>query len=98
MLTKQERIELSQKIYENLEKTMDSLYGRWSCEKEYEDIKDYGEVIKKIIEPMGATFLRMKKRPFSFEYSLPQSEDSTKIGTAYVVFINSTQYGYKKLF
>lgn len=40
------------------------LYRRWQDEKQYEDINEYGDAIKKVLPKKGVTFLRMSKRPF----------------------------------
>ncbi len=51
--------------------TLGNLYGRWLDEQEYEDIKDYGDVIKKTL-PEGLTMLKMTKRPFGFQCEAPE--------------------------
>lgn len=59
--------------------TMFNLYQRWQDEKEYEDIKDYGEVVRPMVEAQGATFLRMNKRPFGFKYILGEMTFEHKV-------------------
>lgn len=57
------RSEIWKKV--NTEKNADLLMGlreRWECEKEYEDIADYLEVIKKHIPEA----YKIYKRPFGF--------------------------------
>jgi hypothetical protein len=49
------------------------LYGRWQDEKEYEDIKDYGEAFTK---RTGYPIIRMLKRPMTFVFSHPKVPDS----------------------
>jgi hypothetical protein len=77
------------KMCSALQETFENLYYRWQDEKEYEDIKDYGEVIKKAL-PEGFPFLQMNKRPFSFDF---------QIGTpaVYQMFIKGRNLGWPRL-
>lgn len=44
------------------------LYERWLDEREYEDIDQYGDVLKKQL-PAGFTLTKMTKRPFGFKFA-----------------------------
>ncbi len=60
-----------------------NLSDRWADEREYEDIADYAVPIKAAL-PAGFELLRMKKRPFGFEFS---------IGTGAVYLVAATAQG-----
>lgn len=45
------------------------LAGRWLDEKDFEDINDYGNVIRGNL-PEGFTLSAMTKRPFGFKFSI----------------------------
>ena len=72
-----------------LEPLMLSLYARWADEKDFENINDYAEPIKKAL-PRGFKFLKMSKRPFGFKFS---------IGTeaVYAVFVTSKTYSWVRV-
>ncbi len=76
-------------LFDNLLPKMERLYSRWLDEGEYEDIKDYGEVIRPDVEKIGGVFKKMSKRPFGFTYTLD--------GAEYQVTINSRTYKYKRV-
>lgn len=46
-----------------------NLYDRWQDEKDYEDINEYGDVIKGKL-PEGFKLQEMTKRPFGFKFNL----------------------------
>lgn len=48
--------------------TFDNLATRWADEKEYEDIADYGDVLKSIM-PAGCVYVGMSKSPFGVDFS-----------------------------
>jgi len=52
-------------IWERLENTMANLAARWQDESEYEDIRDYQNVIQQQL-PEGTVIERMVPRPFGF--------------------------------
>ncbi len=60
-----------------------NLSDRWADEREFEDIADYAVPIKAAF-PAGFELLRMKKRPFGFEFS---------IGTGAVYLVAATARG-----
>lgn len=66
----------------DLLKSMDSLAGRWSCEKEYEDWNDYHKVITDKFAAVGAEVLRTTKRPFGAVVAI-QGMDNIKIFLKY---------------
>jgi hypothetical protein len=45
------------------------LKARWSCEREFEDINDYGKVIARKL-PSGFKLEKMTKAPFGFHFSI----------------------------
>jgi hypothetical protein len=77
------------KFWRDNQEILENLYCRWQDEKEYEDIKDYGEVIRPKVEKIGGKFLKMLKRPFGYNFQLG--------GATYRIYVNSTTYGYKRL-
>jgi hypothetical protein len=46
------------------------LYGRWLDEQEYEDIQEYGAVLKRWLSERipGAEFAGVTRRPFGFKF------------------------------
>ena len=60
-----------------------NLSDRWADEREFEAIADYAEPIKAAL-PDGFELLRMKKRPFGFEFS---------IGTGAIYLVAETAKG-----
>jgi len=83
------RKKLAEKIFDGLEILMCNLYARWQDEKEYEDFEDYIHLVKNKLKEFKVTFLKMTKRPFCVHYELD--------GVTYVIFVNSRQYGYKRV-
>lgn len=57
---------------DKLFKMMDYLRGRWSDEKEFEDINDYGKKLQELL-PAGVEYVRMSKRPFGPIIKLPEA-------------------------
>lgn len=49
--------------------TISRLYGRWLDERQYEDINEYYEVLKKEL-PKWAVPLGMSKRPFGIRFKI----------------------------
>lgn len=48
-----------------------TLGDRWRDESEYEDIEDYKKTLQAAATPLGATIVRMHRRPFGFVFTLP---------------------------
>ena len=89
--TQEQLAELKAKAHQiwiDAEKTLTNLYSRWLDEKEYEDIAEYGKVVKPIIEKNGGTFLKMNRSPFGFNYLLGPWQITVKI--------NRTTYTYEE--
>jgi hypothetical protein len=84
-----ERRLTAEKFYDKMENFVVSLYGRWQDEKDYEDINDYGTLIKKEVDKIGGKFIKMVKKPFGFLYSL---DDVT-----YQISISNKNYTYKRV-
>jgi hypothetical protein len=59
-----------------------NLMDRWGDEHEYEDITDYGEVIKKQL-PRGFKLTEMMKVPFGFVFTLD--------GNTYMMFVDEAE-------
>jgi hypothetical protein len=55
-----------------LEDALCNLYSRWMDERAYENINDYGNVMKPLVEQHGATFVKATKRPFGFICSIKE--------------------------
>ena len=66
----QVRKDLVNKFYHDNVELMTNLYSRWQEEKEFEDIADYGNVFKPLVEAIGGTFIKMTKRPFGFTFTV----------------------------
>lgn len=79
----------AEKLYNNLDTLMTNLYCRWQDEKEYEDINDYGDVLKPRIEEVGGRMIRMLKRPFGFRVALD--------GKEYKFSHTAKTYSYKRV-
>jgi len=59
------------------------LYGRWLDEREYEDIKEYGQVVAPHMMKLGVKFKKMNKRPFGFTFEVD--------GRDYQITVNSRE-------
>jgi hypothetical protein len=70
MKTLDERKVIHGRLMKTLSDKVANLYFRWLDEKEYEDIKDYGEILKPLVEKEEVKFVGMSKRPFGFKYSI----------------------------
>lgn len=57
------------RIFDELTDLICTLLDRWECEKEFEDLSDYGEVIEKALKKYGANFIMMLCDPFGYVYS-----------------------------
>lgn len=68
------------------------LYGRWLDESQYEDIKEYGNSLKKIL-PKNVKLRKMTKRPFGFEFSITTPGDAENV---YAFFCKSNSMGWKR--
>lgn len=73
-------------VFNDLEPLMVNLMARWNDEKEYEDIADYGEVIRKRL-PEGFELTGMQKRPFGFKFKVD--------GKHYKMEITGRQYTWR---
>jgi hypothetical protein len=54
---------------EDFRETVFALSSRWACEREFEDINDYGKVISSNL-PEGFKLMKMTKKPFGFHFSI----------------------------
>lgn len=77
------------KAYMDLSPLMTNLYSRWLDEGGFEDIEEYGKVIKKNL-PKGFKLTQMTKRPFGFHFT---------IGTdaIYAITMKSKQYAWTRV-
>lgn len=80
---------LALQIYGDLQNTMINLYSRWQDEREYENINDYSNVAKPIVENLGGIFLEMSKSPFGFTYTLGEA--------TYKIMTTSKHYSFKRV-
>ena len=78
------------KLWKDNEDLVVNLFVRWNHEKEYEDIKDYGEQFRPKVEEIGGIFVKMLKRPFGFNFKM---ED----GRTYRISTNSKVYKYQRI-
>lgn len=62
--TKKSLVDEVNEIINMVGSSLISLRDRWADEKEYEDIKDYQEVVQKLI--VNYPILKMSKAPFGF--------------------------------
>ena len=78
------------KFFNKNEKTFLGLYGRWINEKEYEDFKDYGMVMKSTADKTkGIEFVCAKKRPFGIVFNAE--------GKTYQIKVTAKSYEYKRI-
>ena len=61
-----------------------NLHDRWQDEKDYEDFKEYADVMRKKV---GEQFVRGTKRPFGFVMRIENRNIQ--------VYINRTSFGFK---
>jgi len=71
------------KVREYVDGFLGYLYDRWQDEKEYEDFKEYADVMKKKV---GDAFVRATKRPFGFVMKAEGGEVQ--------VYVNSKSFGF----
>lgn len=76
-------------FYLNQQKLMANLFSRWQDEFEMEDINDYAVQLKKEVEKIGGSFIKMTKKPFGFQFELD--------GAFYHIFISKRKYQYKRI-
>ncbi|MEG1140941.1 MAG: hypothetical protein RSE41_00520 [Clostridia bacterium] len=65
--------DLRKQIYNQVSDTINNLYCRWSCEKEYEDFKDYETLLRNEFNKLNKkelTFEKATKRPFGIKYNM----------------------------
>ncbi len=72
--------------------TIYSLADRWSDEGGYEDIKDYGDVLKKLL-PADVSLIKMTKRPFGMHIKV----DDYKVHVYRRLYSNRMSIIYKPL-
>jgi hypothetical protein len=56
-----------ERMFEDLACYLEMLYERWQDEKDYEDIEEYADVIRKRL-PAGISLSQMHRRPFGFSF------------------------------
>jgi hypothetical protein len=76
-------------LFERIQKLMEVLFYRWSSESAYENIAEYAKALEADFKAVGATFVRMKRRPFGFTCVL---ENKT-----YQFSITSRTYTYRRI-
>ncbi len=86
--TSQQNLETINTMVDNIEKLMVNLYCRYQGEKDYEDINDYMEVIKKNV-PSNIIVSKMNKRPFGFNFSFGGDAQ-------YQYFVSMKSIGWKR--
>jgi len=83
---------------DNFTNTVCNLAFRWADESQYEDINDYGNVIKGLLEKAGLVYDRftMTKRPFGFKIVLDYTYTSgdTVKSTLQVKVTTAGQYSW----
>ncbi len=80
-------------VFNALDDCMCNLASRWADEKEYEDIADYRDVLRRTLDDIedaaGMEITKMLKRPFGFECDF--------LGAKYRVTSGSRGYGYSRI-
>ena len=65
----EQQIRMYKNISAKMGDLMFTLYGRWLDEREFEDFKEYENVMKQQLEKVvGVRFVKAQKRPFGFRY------------------------------
>ena len=78
-------------MYEEMENITVNLFMRWQDEKEYEDIKDYGEAIKNKLHP-DFIFVSMNKSPFGFKFKVKGFVEAL-----YRIKLSGRSYGWDRV-
>jgi len=52
------------KVFNQTAPVMDNLYERWQDEQQYEEWKDYAQVLKKSVQDAGGVFVKATNQPF----------------------------------
>jgi len=87
--TSPENIARIDKMVNDLTNLMISLAGRWSDEKDYENINDYAAPIVQKLSP-GFLMTKMTKRPFGFQFTLDNN-------ATYAYFVTAKTLGWKRV-
>lgn len=90
MATPPETVKKVNTMFSIVRDTLEHLANRWQDEKEYEDLAEYGEVLKKKL-PEGFELVRMTSRPFGFKFKV----DGLK---GFSVFVTAKKIGWKRTF
>jgi hypothetical protein len=88
-MTEQERKVKAAQIFTDMEQLVLYLYSRWQDEQEYEDFTDYSDTLKNKVTELGGTFIKAKKKPFSFIYTLAN--------VLYEIRCSNKSYSYKRI-
>jgi hypothetical protein len=78
-----------ERIFNELQETLISLYSRYQEEKKYEDINDYKIPIIPVMERYHGTIINMNKKPFGFTFKFQ--------GKIYQIKVTSTKYSLVEL-
>lgn len=89
--TSPENLAIINKMFKELEEPLNNLSFRWACEREYEDFKEYGEVIKKLLPPQ-VIMKDMSKRPFGFRFRIKGFEEAL-----YHIKVTTRTYGWDRV-
>lgn len=85
-----EQLKQINEMFDHLTELMSSLAARWQDEKQYEDIKEYQARIQSDL-PTGFTIIKMKKSPFGFVFTIPNSN------AQYQITMGATKYYWKRI-
>jgi hypothetical protein len=89
--TPPETLVIINKMYKDVEDLLSNLHFRWQCEREYEDFKEYGEAIKKALQPQ-IVLKDMTKRPFGFRFRVKGFEQAL-----YCVKLTNRSYSWERV-
>jgi hypothetical protein len=89
--TSPETLNIINKMFKDIEDLLSNLHFRWQCEKEYEDFKDYVDIIKKALPPQ-IILKDVTKRPFGFRFRVKGFEEAL-----YHVKLTTKTYGWNRV-
>lgn len=88
--TSDENKRLIMKTLDKIQDQMVELYDRWQDEKEYENIKSYGDILAKAL-PKQFSFVKMTKSPFALHFAI-----GDQVG--YQFYVRAGDLGWRRKF
>jgi hypothetical protein len=76
-------------VFNGMQPLLCGLRARWADERKFENFGDYEVVMSRMVESLGAKFVRGTKRPFGVVYEIG--------GFQYQIMVTSRTYQYARI-